>query len=134
MNIFQLLTMKSETAYLDKDMTVRQAIEKMDVHKYSVIPVLDKEGHYLGSISEGDLLRYIKNEAHFNIDIAETETINEVIRYRPYESLNVNSSLEDLYQLSLRQNFVPIIDDRNVFIGIIKRKVIIEALLKEDKH
>ena len=37
--------------------------------------------------------------------------------------------MKEIVKLSLEQNFIPIVDDRNVFIGIIKRKTIIDMLV-----
>ena len=34
--------------------------------------------------------------------------------------------MEDLIEKSLNQNFIPVVDDRGVFIGIVKRKAIIQ--------
>ena len=65
MNLFKFLTPKVQTMYLEKSSTIRQALEKMDYHKYDVIPVLNSAGKYVSSLSSGDILRYIKNEAKF---------------------------------------------------------------------
>ncbi len=40
--------------------------------------------------------------------------------------VNINAEIEDLLTLVTRQNFVPVVDDLNVFIGIIRRRKIIE--------
>ena len=71
MNVLQFLTPKSQTYYLNTECTVRQAVEKMDFHKFSILPLIDSDGRYVSSISEGDLLRHIKNEHNFNMRDAE---------------------------------------------------------------
>ena len=129
--IFDFLTPKAMTQYIDERSTVRQALEKFDAHKFSVVPVIDKDGNYKGTISEGDLLRFIKNECNFNIKIAETKTIDTIERYRPYQSLSINCQLEEVTALSLQQNFIPLVDDRNKFIGIVKRSDVISYLLNK---
>ena len=129
--IFDFLTPKAMTQYIDERSTVRQALEKFDAHKFSVVPVIDKDGNYIGTISEGDLLRYIKNECNFNIKIAETTTIDTLEKYRPYKALSINCQLEEVTALSLSQNFIPLVDDRNKFIGIVKRSDIISFLLNK---
>ena len=60
MNILFFITPKSETAYLYDDCSLRQAIEKIEYHKYTAVPVLNKKGCYVGTLTEGDLLRIIK--------------------------------------------------------------------------
>ena len=56
MNVITLLTPKAQVAYLYDDFTVRQGLEKLRVLGYTAIPVLDRNGYYLGSVSEGDFL------------------------------------------------------------------------------
>ena len=63
---------------------------------------------------------------------AESIKIEKVERYRPYKSLGINSSFDEIVKLSLQQNFIPIVDDRNVYIGIIKRSSIINAVFKDN--
>ena len=43
-------------AYITEDFTIRQTLDKMKEHKYSSIPILTKDGKYVGTITEGDLL------------------------------------------------------------------------------
>ena len=61
MNILFFLTPKENVAHLDDDDTLRQALEKMEHHGYSAIPMLSKDGKYKGTIKEGDILWYIKD-------------------------------------------------------------------------
>lgn len=131
MNLFNFFTPKKETFYLQADSTVRQALEKFDAHKFSVVALVDENGKFAGTISEGDILRFIKNECNFDINKAETIKIADIEKYRPYKAINVESSIEDAFALALNQNFVPIVDDREIYIGILKRKTILEYLLKE---
>lgn len=126
MNILFFLTPKNDTSFLESTCTIRQALEKMDYHKFTVIPLLDEEGKFISTISEGDILRFIKNNCNFNLEQAESVRLCEIERYRPYEALDVNVTIEEVFELSKSQNFIPIVDDRGVYIGIVKRKEIIE--------
>ena len=60
MNILFFLTPKSEVAYISEEDTLRQALEKMEYHKYSAIPIISRTGRYIGTLTEGDLLWGIK--------------------------------------------------------------------------
>ena len=71
MNLFYFLTPKAEVAYLYDDFTLRQALEKMEYHRYSSIPILNRAGEYVGSVTEGDLLWFIKNNAGLDLSSAE---------------------------------------------------------------
>ena len=127
-SIISLLTPKKATFYLSENSTIRQALEKFDVHKFSVVPLVDDEGHYKGTLSEGDLLRYIKNDANFDLSKAEKKHITEIDHYRPYRSLKIDALMIDVFSLSLEQNFIPVTDDKDIYIGIIKRKEVIKVL------
>lgn len=131
MNLFQYFTPKSETHYLDPNATIRQALEKFDYHKFSVVPLVDGEGKFVSTVSDGDILRYIKNCAGFDIAVAEKVCVSEIERYRPYRACRTDESIEELFRLALDQNFVPLIDDRGVYIGIIKRKTILRYLYEQ---
>lgn len=131
MNIIAYLTPKKDTFFLDSKSTIRQALEKYDYHKFTVVPLIDDHGSYLATVSEGDILRFIKNHAHFNIQLAENTLLVDIEKYRPYKSLDINCTDQEIIMLSMEQNFIPISDDRGMFIGIIKRKDIIRYLYKK---
>lgn len=126
MNILFFLTPKSEVAYINDTFTLRETIEKMEYHRYTAIPMINKAGEYIGTITEGDLLWSIKNKYSLNLYEAENVKITDIPRRMDNEPVNVNCNIEDLIMTSMRQNFVPVIDDDDIFIGIIKRKDIIE--------
>jgi len=59
-NILSLLTPKKDVACIEDDMTIRQALEKMNAHHFTAIPVINrKTGQYICSVSEGDFLRHL---------------------------------------------------------------------------
>ena len=132
-SILNMFVPKKGTHYLESGTTLRNAIEKFKAHKFSVVPVIDNEGKYLRTISEGDLLRYITSKGEYNEKDYENISIDEVISYRPYRSINIDASYVEILALSLEQNFIPLIDDRGYYIGIIKRKEIIESLIENNK-
>lgn len=127
-NIIRFLTPKKATQYMDDESTIRQALEKFDIHKFSIVPLIDKQGKYKGTVSEGDILRFIKNNSHFDLSIAENVRLSEIEHYRPYRSLKVDASFEEIFALSLEQNFIPITDDYDTFIGIIRRRDVILSM------
>lgn len=127
MNIFAFLTPKSEVAYLYDDFTIRQALEKMEYHHYSRIPVLNRDGDYVGDITEGDLLWFIKSK-NLNLPAVELINIQVIPQNRTLEKIKIDASLEDLVNIIIKQNYVPVVDDRNKFIGIITRTKVIKYL------
>lgn len=132
MNILALLTPKIQTLYLNSNSSLRQAIEKFDYHKFSVVPIIDDQGKFITTLSEGDLLRYMKKCGDFSLDESNKIQILEIERHRPYKALDISTDYETIVELSLSQNFVPIVDDRGVYIGIIRRRHVIESLRKKN--
>ncbi len=130
LNVFELLTPKSSVSFILDNFTVRQAVEKMLFHKFTVIPILNNEGEYVGTISEGDLLRFIVAQDGIDKEECESILIKDIDKYRSYKSVKVDASFDEIYEASLIQNFIPIIDDRNVFIGIIRRKEVVSYIKK----
>ncbi|MEG2984045.1 MAG: CBS domain-containing protein [Peptostreptococcaceae bacterium] len=130
MNILFFITPKSEVKYLHDYYTIRQAIEKLEDNRYTSIPVIDDQGKYVSTITEGDILWKIKNDFknekyELNIDSLETMSIKDINKYNNYETVSASSDMENLIDLAKHQNFIPVVDDQNIFIGIIKRSDII---------
>ena len=126
MNILFFLKPKSEVAYVHDYGTLRQVLETMEYHKYACIPMLNRAGEYVGTITEGDLLWGIKQYADFDMKKAENIFIRDFPRKIDYAPVYISSNMEDLLQKSMNQNFVPVVDDEGRFIGIIRRKDIIQ--------
>ncbi len=124
MNAIFLLRAKSETCYIQDDSSVRQGLEKLRAHGYSAIPVIREDGSYAGSISEGDFLWHL---LACGGDIREQEKylVRDIIRPDWNPAARVDVTTDDLLERILRQNFVPIVDDRGLFIGIITRQDVI---------
>ena len=125
MNIMFFLKPKSDLAYIYDYHTLRQALEIMEYHKYSCVPILTHEGKSVGSITEGDLLWSLKELDLFNIKEAESISIMKIKRRVDYQCVTAESNMEDLIGRAMEQNFVPVIDDQGHFIGIITRRDII---------
>ena len=125
MNIMFFLKPKSDLAFIYDYHTLRQALEIMEYHKYSCVPILNKEGKYVGSNTEGDLLWSLKEQDLFNIKEAESIRIMKIKRRVDYQCVTAESNMEDLIGRAMEQNFVPVIDDQGHFIGIITRRDII---------
>ena len=126
MNILFYLTPKCDCAYLEDTDSLRQAIEKMEARRYSTIPLLSKNGNYVGTVTEGDLLWNIKNTYNLDLRKAEGICITDIDRRKDYMPITIRSKMEDLIDLAMQQNFVPVCDDNGSFIGIVTRQEIIK--------
>lgn len=131
MNIAFFLLPKKDVVYLPLKSTMRQAMEKMDYHRYTAIPILDNQGRYIGTLTEGDLLRKMKNTPGLSFEGTERVSLEEIPRRLNDKAVHINAQIEDLLSLAIMQNFIPVVDDSGIFIGIIRRSQIIEYFAKE---
>ena len=125
-NILFFLTPKALCAYLYDDYTMRQALEKMESAGYAALPILNKRGEPRGTFTEGDLLWGIKNMCYMDMRQAEARRIMEISRRKDNVPVRVTTSMHELVERASTQNFVPVVDDKNAFIGIITRGAIIK--------
>jgi len=133
MNIAFFLTPKNEVVCESCEATMRQVMEKMEHHGYTAIPLIDKSGKYVGTLTEGDLLWKLKNTPDLNFKNTECVKVKEIDRRVSHKSVSINSDIENLINLAINQNFVPVVDDNGIFIGIIKRSDIINYCYNEMK-
>ncbi len=133
MNILFYLVPKSSVMYLFDDYSLRQALEKMEYHKYSSVPIINRAGAYIGTLTEGDILWEVRKHGSLDLRSAEDIPIRRLRRKRDNQPVNVNCNIEDLVMTSLNQNFVPVTDDNGIFIGIVTRKSIIEYCYNQYK-
>lgn len=124
MNILFFLTPKSMCAYLDDDYTLRQALEKMEATGYAALPILNKKGEYCGTLREGDMLWAIKKMCGMDLRQTENHKIMDIAHRRDNVPVQVTASMMDLIARASEQNFVPVVDDKNAFIGLITRRAI----------
>ena len=96
MNILFYLVPKSELAYIYDDYTVRQTMEKLENHRYTSVPVINRKGNYVGSLSEGDILWDLKERGIKDLKETENIPVRQVKRCHDNEPVNVNCDMEDL--------------------------------------
>lgn len=125
-NIAFFLIPKKEVVYLPLKCTMRQALEKMEHHHYKALPLIDEEGKYAGTLTEGDLLWTLKNTPGLTFEGSEKVYLKDISRKTINLPVQIGSKISDLLSLAVDQNFVPVVDDNNIFIGIIRRREIIE--------
>lgn len=130
MNVAFFLTPKSEVIFEKVSSTMRRAMERMEYHRYTAIPLVDDKGRYIGTLTEGDILWKIKNTTGLNLKDTENILIKEIPRHVKNKPVSINSDMESLILAAKAQNFVPVVDDSNTFIGIIKRGDIISYCYK----
>lgn len=130
MNVAFFLLPKSEVACMTLDATLRQTLERMEFHRYTAVPLLNEAGEYVGTVTEGDLLWFMKNAAGMSFDQTSRYSLAEVPLRLKNKAVHIDARMEDLILLAKSQNFVPVVDDMNRFIGIVRRSDIIDYCRK----
>ena len=130
MNILRFMIPKSAVEYINTSSTVRQAIEKMRYHKYVAIPVLDDDGTYVGTLRNDDILGYIFDSGALNLKKAERDSVLSILDREYSKPLYHNAPVDKLIETVKEHNFVPVVDDRGCFIGLILRRDVLDFLHK----
>ena len=125
-NILFFLTPKAMCSFIPDDYSIRQALEKMECAGFAALPILNKQGEYCGTLTEGDLLWALKNICNMDMRQAEARKIAEIARKKDNIPVRVTTGMYDLVQRASNQNFVPVVDDKDAFIGIVTRSAIIK--------
>lgn len=133
MNILFFLLPKETVSYIYEDNSVRQGLEKMRAHGYTAIPVLSRSGEYKGTISEGDFLWHMMDLDTTQMRVQENYSVHDLVRPDWITPVKIDTSMEDLLVRVMDQNFVPVVDDRGLFVGIVTRKYIIKFFYEREK-
>lgn len=134
MNISFYLIPKSDVTYLETEHTTAQALRLIRKRGFQAVPIIDKEGHYVGTISEGDFLWTLMNDYRKDVEAISNKKIGTYRLKWEYKSVSIDAEMSQLRKYIVNQNFVPVVDGRNVFIGIVTRKTIISELLKRKEE
>ena len=127
MNIAFFLLPKNDVVTVTMESTLRQTLERMEFHRYTAVPILGRDGVYVGTVTEGDLLWYMKNsDGKVTFENASKFYLREVPLKLNIKPVSIDADMEDLINLAKVQNFVPVVDDMDRFIGIVRRSQIIE--------
>ena len=125
MNVAFFLLPKNGVIYLKNNSTMRQALERMKYHHYSAIPIIDDDGKYVGTLTEDDLLCKMKTTPGLTFMNTRKIHLSEIERLTQNTPVFVDAQMESLITRAAIQNFVPVIDDSGIFIGIVRRSELI---------
>lgn len=131
MNLAKIIIPKVSTVFLKENQTVRQGWEIMNRNGYTAIPVLDADGRYTGTVSEGDFLKFVIDAGTLDTQHMEKHRVSELVRKDFCPPLEIQASAEQVIESILNQNFVPIVDSRSALCGILTRRGVIQYLAEE---
>ena len=135
MNVAFFLKPKSEVFYLQDSMPLARALHEMRKSGYTSVPVIDREGKYVGAVNEGDFLRALAHTDGERLQLsaaeeAERKRVRDILSQDRNPSARIDEPAETLVSRTAGQNYVPIVDDRGVFIGIVTRRNVIRYFLE----
>lgn len=128
MNLIFFLIPKSHVAYLTEGCSLRAGLGKLRHCGHTAVPVISKEGKYLGRVSEGDFLWNILGLGGVDPLDLETACIDAILSDRA-PAVGVNTPVAELWERMLEQSFVPVTDDRDMFMGIVTRRSVLAYLM-----
>lgn len=129
-NVLFFLKHKNNVKFFYESLPFKDALDLMRRHGYTAMPVISERGVYKGTVTEGDFLFFIQD--HYKDMTQESvmhKQVGSLVRKGFMPAVSVTVPLPVLFEASLQQNFVPVVDDRGIFIGIVTRKQIIRYLM-----
>jgi CBS domain-containing protein len=132
MEIMAFMKPKVEVVFVFDDQPIREAMEKMEKYRFTSIPILNREGFYVGTLTEGDLLWEIKKTENFDLKKTESVPVGKVRRFRDYEPIHLSANIDELIIKASNENFVPVIDSHDLFVGIVTRKTLLNYFFEHN--
>lgn len=130
MNIFNLMLRKNDIVYLNEDERLTDALKILKISGYSAVPVVRKDGTYAGVVSEGDFLWRLLEDSRDNISYLR---VRDLVNNEKNTPVDISVEVDRLIEMAMQQNFIPVVDDKKSFIGIITRREIINRLCEDGK-
>lgn len=118
--------------YLEEHMTVPAAMDQLRSSGYTAVPVIREDGTYAGTVSEGDFLWAFLDGKDEDSN-GQAMPLQTIVRTDRNPAVKIDVDISELFSEALNQNFVPVVDDRNMFIGIVTRKQVISFLMNHLK-
>lgn len=128
MNVIGMMRPKYSTTYLEAEDTLRDGLEIMKKSGYTAVPVIDREGRYAGTVKEGDFLWKLLEQGDSILDVVR---IKEIIRKDWNLAVTDEEDTDSLISRAMAQNFIPVVDDRGCYIGIITRRDMLQSILNK---
>lgn len=121
-----LLKPKNLITYLYGDISASDGLLKLIESGFSAVPVINRDGYYLGVVSERDFLFVILDDGSIESLKKDGLTVGSLASVTRFEPVSIDADFEILFKRIINQNFVPVIDSRGMFSGIVTRQDIIK--------
>ena len=114
--------MKTKSLIYSKDLTLEEVLKTLDINGNGVLPLVDKENHLVGIITDGDIRRGILNK----------KSVLQMVNFSPKSISSTLSEDEIENELkNMRKRHLPIVDDDKKLVDIL---ILDDIELKRNKN
>ncbi len=108
------------------DDTVSHVLDVMQMYSFSQIPVIEKKGEIVGSITERILLKHLGKEdkREEKLSMRIRECMDE-----PFPIVDADASLEDVYTLIVEEGYPAVLVRGKDSLGIISKIDVLRAIV-----
>ena len=131
MNTAMLIKPKSQVSFLYSDVNAWEGLTEFIKTGFTAVPVIDREGLYIGVVSERDFLYRILDNDSVQAIGSDGLTVGDLAGVTRFESVQIDAGFHELFERIISQNFIPVVDSRGMFSGIVTRH---DVLLAMDDH
>ena len=127
-HLFYLIP-KAELTYVHDTDSFQSVLDIFLTSTFTALPVINDRGHYLFTVGEGDLLRTLYMSCkHPEIDL-DSFVVGDIEPKVKVTAASIETDFKTVVKMAMHQNFVPLVDDQNVMIGILRRQELIAELM-----
>jgi CBS domain-containing protein len=123
----RLLTPRNEVITIEPGATLGEAYRLLAANRLGAIPIVDARGRYAGAITEGDILSSIASSEDTFAEHVRRWRVEDIPRRLKNVPVRIDATVEELLGRAASQSFVPVLDDREVFVGIVRRDAVLTA-------
>lgn len=127
--IAPLIIPKEQVVVVHPDWPLDRALLVLTRKATNSVPVINEENQVEGLISKTDILDFILNVSGDTLDFSQLKQykVNEVMN-KNHSGILANSIFSFAFDVLINRSYIPIVNLRGEFVGILTRKVIMEKV------
>lgn len=131
--ITQLIIPKEKVVTIDPEWSLERALLVLTRRQTSSVPVINHLEQVEGVISKTNILDFMFNISRDkqSIDFSglSQHRVKEAMD-RNHQGIMANSIFSFAFEILVNRSYIPIINERNQFVGILTRKVLMEKVIE----
>jgi CBS domain-containing protein len=127
---------KEKVVVVDPDWSLERALLVLTRKGTNSVPVINKKGQIDGIISKTDILDFLLKISRGNeIDFTQLSkhTVQEAMN-KNHSGILANSIFSFAFEVLVNRSYIPIIDLKGQFVGILTRKIMMEQVIEYFKE